>query len=180
VPPGAPDLDRWLPDPAVRVAHRRESAVAPGELWRAAQGVRLCDTSLLGRLIRWRIPGTRPEISFDELFREPPFTPLQVIETGLVSGLVGRIWTLRRDYPQLADPDEFRGWSAAGTARVLFGNWVEPLPGDRSVLRSETRVEAFGVQGRVGLASVRPLIRAFQGLVATDAMAATARRAERG
>ena len=45
-------------------------------------------------------------------------------EDGLVSGLVGRIWTLRRDYPQLSDAEEFQHWSQRGTARVLFANWV--------------------------------------------------------
>ena len=32
---------------------------------------------------------------------------LQEEEHALVSGLVGRIWTLRRDYPQLGSPEEF-------------------------------------------------------------------------
>ena len=95
----------------------------------------------------------------------------------LVSGLVGRIWTLRRDYPELHSPQEFRDWSKRGTARVVFANWVEATA-HGSTLRSETRVEAFGVQGRIGLAGVRPLIRAFQQLIWSDAMAAAVRRAE--
>jgi hypothetical protein len=61
---------------------------------------------------------------------------------------------------------------------VLFANWVEPADHRRAALRSETRVQAFGAQGRVGLTSVRPLIRGFQQLVANDAMAAAIRRAE--
>ena len=35
-----PDLDRWLADPTVRVAHRRESEAARDRLWQAAQQVR--------------------------------------------------------------------------------------------------------------------------------------------
>lgn len=173
-------LDRWLPAPAVRVTHQRASVAAPARLWKAAQGVQLTDTQLLGRLIRWRIPGIQAASTFEELFREPPFTVL--VDEGdlaLVAGLVGRIWTLRRDYPQLRDRDEFLGWSRAGTAKVLFANWVEAGPPKRSVLRSETRVQAFGLQGQVGLASVRPLIGGFQHLVGSDAMAAAVRAAER-
>jgi hypothetical protein len=177
--PEPPDLDRWLRAPAIRVAHRRESTAAPERLWRAASELRLGDAPLLGRLIRWRIPGVRIDSSFDELFRNPPFLVLAEGEASLVSGLVGRIWTLRRDYPLLADAAEFGSWSHPGTAKVLFAHWVESLPGGRSALRSEARLEAFGIQGSLGLRSVRPLIRASQHLVGTDALAAVVRRAER-
>jgi len=176
-----PELDTWLPDPAVRVAHRRASSAEPDRLWEAARGVYLADTRLLGRLISWRIPGVPGRTTFEELFRSPPFTVLvDDGEQALVSGLVGRIWTLRRDYPKLKDPEEFRQWSSAGTAKVLFANWVEAGPPERAVLHSETRLQAFGVQGQVGLTSVRPLIRGFQHLVGSDAMTAAVHAAERG
>lgn len=136
------------------------------------------DTRLLGRLVRWRIPGVPTEITFAELLHGPPFAVLAEGERSLLSGIVGRIWTLRRDYPQLRSPAEFRTWNQAGTARVLFANWVEPAAAGGSLLRSETRVEPFGVQGRIGLGSVRPLIRGFQYLIGTDAMEAALRRAE--
>jgi hypothetical protein len=92
-----------------------------------------------------------------------------------VSGIVGRIWTLRRDYPELRDPEDFRAWSTPGTARVAFANWI-----DGDALFSETRVDAFGVQGRLGLRAVRPLVRAFQGLIGSDGIAAAVSLAERG
>lgn len=177
-----PELDHWLPDCALRVVHRRESNAPVERLWEAACGVRLCDAALLGRLVRWRIPGTPPKISFDELFRQPPFMVLEGDRDGktrLVCGLVGRIWTLRRDYPQLTDPEEFRGWSQPGTARVLLANWVQPIGGGRTALVSESRVEAIGAQGRLGLAAVRPLVRGFQQLVASDGIEAAVRGAER-
>lgn len=173
-----PDLDQWLPDPAVRVVHGRQSAARPDRLWRAARELRLADTRLLGRLIRWRIPGVAGASSFEQLFCNPPFTVLDEGELSLVSGLVGRIWTLRRDYPDLT-VDEYREWSGAGTAKVVYAHWVRPADRGRSELRSETRVQAFGAQGRLGLASVRPLIRAFEQLVGTDALAAAVRDAER-
>ena len=176
----APDLDRWLPDPTIRVTHRRDSSASPEQLWAAARELRLGDTRLLGRLIRWRIPGVAGDSSFEELFRNPPFTVLDEAQRWLVSGLVGRIWTLRRDYPILEDPQDFRSWSRSGTAKVGYAHWVEPTNGEGSALRSETRVEAFGAQGQLGLASVRPLIRAFEQLVGNDALAAAVRRAEHG
>ena len=136
--------------------------------------MRLRDTRMLGRLVRWRIPGLAPDLAFDQMFRAPPFVVLSE-EPGraLVSGLVGRIWTLRRDYPELRDPEEFRAWSTPGTARVVFANWIE-----EDALVSETRVDAIGVQGRLGVRAVRPLIRAFQNLIGSDGIAASVRLAE--
>jgi hypothetical protein len=175
---GAPDLDRWIANPSIRVAHRRDSSVEPDRLWEAAREVPLSDVGRLGQLIRWRIPGTRPDLRLEELFRCPPFAVLDEGRYAVVSGLVGRIWTLRRDYPRLSGPEEFLQWSEPGTARVVFANWVQGTDG-HSALRSEARVEPIGLQGRIGVAAVRPLVRAFQGLVASDGIAAAVRRAER-
>jgi hypothetical protein len=170
------DLDAWLPDAALRVRHRREADAAPDRLWAAARAVRLGDAGVLGRLVRWRIPGVPAEMTFDELFRSPPFTVLLDRDHALVSGLVGRIWTLRRDYPELAGPDEFRSWSTAGTAQVVFANWVDTGP----TLVSETRACAIGRQGQLGLAAVRPLVTAFHALIGSDGLAAAVRAAEGG
>jgi hypothetical protein len=176
-----PDLDRWLPDPAIRVAHRRESSAPPDRLWEAARSVELSDTRLLGRLVRWRIPGLPSDLAFDELFRSPPFLVLaEEPRRALVSGLVGRIWTLRRDYPQLNDPDEFRGWDTPGTARVVFANWIETESSDdRCAICAEARVEPIGAQGKVGVATVRGLVGAFGSLLGSDGIEIAARRAER-
>ena len=100
----------------------------------------------------WSAGGSRasaPDLSFDSLFRHDPFMVLiGDRQRGLLSGLVGRIWTLRRDYPHLTDPEEFREWSSRGTARVLFANWVEPLAAGGAALRTEIRVHAIGGQAR--------------------------------
>jgi hypothetical protein len=174
-----PDLDRWLAEPAIRVVHRRQSSASARDLWDAASSLRLSETARLGRLVRWRIPDLAPDVTLDQLFRNPPFMVLEEGEHALVSGLVGRIWTLRRDYPRLADPEEFAEWSTRGTARVVFGTWVRPGNGDRATLVSEARVQPIGAQGRIGVAAVRPIVRAFQNLVGSDGIAAAVSRAER-
>jgi hypothetical protein len=172
-----PDLDQWLAKPTMRVAHRRRTAVPPDRLWEAASRIRLSDARLLGRLIRWRIPGLAADLTLDEMFRSPPFMALAE-EPGraLVSGLVGRIWTLRRDYPELRDPEEFRLWSTPGTAKVVFANWIEEDPTE---IHAEVRVEAIGAQGRIGVAAVRPLVRGFANLIGSDGLEAAVTRAER-
>ena len=179
-PSPTPDLDRWLPNPSIRVAQRRESSAAPDRLWEAARAVRLSDTRLLGRLVRWRIPGLAPDLTFDELFRSAPFTVLtEDPGRALVSGLVGRIWTLRRDYPRLRDPEEFESWSTSGTARVVFANWIETdSSGNRAAIRAEARVAPIGAQGRLGVAAVRGLVSAFGSLIGSDGIEIAARRAE--
>lgn len=172
-----PDLDHWIAKPSMRVAYRRRSTVPADRLWQAAREVRLSDARRLGRLIRWRIPGLAPDLTFDAMFRSPPFIVLDEDPgRALVSGLVGRIWTLRRDYPELRDPEEFLDWSTSGTARVVFANWIAGSgPSD---LHAEVRVDALGVQGRVGVAAVRPLVRTFGSLVGSDGIEAAVRRAE--
>jgi len=168
-----PDLDHWLTRPSIRIAHERQTNAGADQLWAAARAIRLQEAGLLGRLVRWRIPGTDGAVTFDELFRNSPFIALEESNRALVSGLVGRIWTLRRDYPRLSEPEAFRTWSKAGTARVVLAHWVE----DGS-LHSEARVEAFGARGRAGLAAVRPLIGAFHHLIFSDGLAVAVRRAE--
>jgi hypothetical protein len=176
-----PDLDHWLPNPALEISHQRESSANAKQLWAAASELQLRDAGLLGRLIRWRIPGIKRGVSFDELFTSPPFIALESKpNAALVSGIVGRIWTLRRDYPELAEPDEFRSWATRGTAKVLFANWVEPRHGGGSALVSTSRVKAIGRQGKMGLTAVRPLIMTFHGLVGSDGIEAAVRRAESG
>lgn len=174
-----PDLDAWLPNPSIRVSQRRESSASAERLWDAAQHMRLSDARRLGRLVRWRIPGLPTDLPFGELFRAPPFIVLDE-QPGrlLVSGLVGRIWTLRRDYPELEDPDEFRHWNKSGTARVVFANWIDESPEHRATIHAEARVDAIGAQGRVGVAAVRPLVRAFGSLIGSDGIEIAARRAE--
>jgi hypothetical protein len=174
-----PQLDEWIDDPALRVRHRRESTASADALWRAAREVSLSDTALLGRLVRWRIPGLARDATYDGLFREPPFVVLETGERMLVSGLAGRIWTPRRDYPQLQTPDDFREWSQRGTARVVFAHWAQQLDDQRAALASEVRVQPIGAQGMIGVAAVRPLVRSFQQLVGSDGISAAVRRAER-
>ncbi|HET9102816.1 MAG TPA: hypothetical protein VFN55_05630 [Solirubrobacteraceae bacterium] len=173
-----PRAEQWIEQPALQVAHRRAGQAGADALWTAAQAVRLKDTAVLGRLVRWRIPGLSPGLRFDEMFRAPPFLVLDAGERHLVSGLVGRIWTLRRDYPALPSPEAFAQWDRPGTARVVFATWAADLRDGGGELCAEARVESIGGQGSIGVAAVRPLVRAFGSLVGSEGLAAAVRRAE--
>jgi hypothetical protein len=174
-----PDLDAWLPRPLVRVQHRREADVDPATLWTAARTVHLGDTRVLGHLVRLRIPGLDAEVRYDDMFRALPFNVLESGEGLLISGLVGRIWTLRRDYPELRRPDDFRRWSARGTVRVLFASWVEPTTYG-SALMNEARVDAVDRGARIGLSTLRPLIARAHSLIGSEGLEIAVRRARSG
>jgi hypothetical protein len=135
---------------------------------------------LLGRLIRWRIPGTSADLSFDQLFRTYPFMVLEEDEGLLISGLCGRIWTLARDYPELAGPEAFRDWDRSGTVRALFAHWVERGEGDKAALVSEARVQPVDSRAERRLRVLWALVGPFEGLVGTEALKAAVRRAENG
>jgi hypothetical protein len=172
-----PDLDAWLPAAAVRTRHRRSAAAAPDALWRAALEIRLADTRTLGRLVRWRIPGTPATHTYDRLFRSYPFTVLEEGERHLVSGLCGRIWTLQRDYPELAGPESFRGWDQPGTVRVLFAHWVGEARDGRAQLCSEARVQPVDRTSALRLRALWVVIGRFEPLVAAEPLSLAARRA---
>jgi hypothetical protein len=171
-------LDDWIANPAVRTHHRRSAAASAEALWAAAREVRLADTRRLARLVRWRIPGVPEGQTFDELFRAYPFTLLDEGETWSVSGLCGRIWTLARDYPRLADAEEFRSWDVSGTVRVLFAHWAEAGEDGRATLVSEARVDPVDATARMRLRALWTVIGPFEPLVGAEPLAVAARRAE--
>lgn len=173
-----PDLDAWLPRAAVRTHHRREVAAPAGAAWRVARELKLRDTRTLGRLVRWRIPGTPATATYEELFRRYPFTVLDEGELHLVSGLCGRIWTLARDYPHLTGADEFAAWNRRGTVRVLFAHWVVPLDRERAELCSEARVAPVDRVSAARLKALWRVIGRFEPLVASEPLSVVARRVD--
>ena len=173
------DLDRWLADPLVRTHHRREAAADPGELWATAKAIRLQDCRVLGRLIRRRIPGLRASETFDEMFVTAPFTLLEEGAAHRLSGLVGRIWTVRGDFASLDAPEDFVTWSESGTVRVLFANWAEESTRGAALV-SEVRIGAIDRRAALYTRGLGPFISAFQGLVGTEPLTLAARRAAVG
>ena len=126
-----PDLDAFLPHPAVRTRHARTAAADADALWRAASEVRLTDTRTLGRVVRWRIPGTAAGQTYDAMFRGYPFTLLDEGPRHSVSGLCGRIWTLARRRIAAA-------WSTGWTRASLHSSAV-PSPCGRAQWPKSTR-----------------------------------------
>jgi hypothetical protein len=169
-------LDAWLARPTVRTHHRRTAPTDPDTLWRAALAVRLSDTGTLGRLVRWRIPGLAPGLTYHEMFRAYPFTVLEEDDHRLLCGLCGRIWTPARDYPRLPDADAFASWNEPGTVRVLFGHWIAPTDGGAELV-SEARVQPTDRAAGLRLRALWSVIGPFERLVGAEAIAVAARAA---
>ncbi|HEX6020909.1 MAG TPA: hypothetical protein VFZ00_02860 [Solirubrobacter sp.] len=170
-------LDDWLEDATVRTRHHRTARAAPDVLWRAAAAIRLADTHRLGRLVRWRIPGVHSAQTYHELFRHYPFTVLEESEHGLISGLVGKIWTLARDYPRLDGPEAFANWAEPGTVRVAFHHYVRPHEHGAELL-SEARVHAIDTVARLRLKAIWAVVGPFERLVGAEPLTLAVRRAE--
>jgi hypothetical protein len=173
------ELDEWLPSPVVRTRHTRRAAATPARLWEAARGVRLAETGTLGRLVRWRIPGTPEQQTFRGLLAEYPFVVLAEGERFSISGLCGRIWTLHRDYPRLGGAEDFSSWDRPGTVRVLFAHWVEPDGPAGSVIVSEARVQPTDRPAALRLRSLWVVMQAFERLIGAEPLSVAARHAER-
>ncbi|MDA0166347.1 hypothetical protein OM076_39140 [Solirubrobacter ginsenosidimutans] len=170
-------LDHWVPDYSVRTYHRREATVDQAALWRAATTIRLADTRRLGKLVSWRIPDVHPSQTYHELFRAYPFTVLEETDDLLVSGLCGKIWTLARDYPRLADADAFADWDERGTVRVAFAHWAREREDGTSELCSEARVHAVDTTARLRLKAIWALLGPFERLVGAEPLELAVSRA---
>lgn len=172
------ELDAWLPKPAVRTRHERSAAADPDEIFHAASTVCLSDTRTVGRLVRWRIPGTPANLTFTDMFERYPFTPLESGHNRFLAGLCGRIWTFRRDYPRLEDASAFQAWNEPGTVRVLFAHWSEPNGDYGSRIVSETRVEPVDRRAALRLRALWAVVGHFEPLIGSEPLALAARRAE--
>jgi hypothetical protein len=169
-------IERWTPDPVVRSRHARAVDVEATALWDAARSVTLSDTRTLGRLVRWRIPGTPGALTFSELFERYPFTVLDAGEGYSVSGLCGQIWTLQRDYPALDGPEDFEAWDKRGTVKVVFAHWVRPAEGGAELV-SEARVSPIGRFATMQTRALWAVVGRFERLVGAEPLAVAARRA---
>lgn len=176
-PSARPDLDRWLAEPQVRTRHARRARAGVEELWRAAMETRLRDCRLLGRLVSRRLGVGDPTTTFAGLFGAAPFVLLEEGPSWALSGLCGRIWTVRGELGRLDGADAFRDWDEAGTVRVLFAHWAEPLARGAS-LHSEVRVTPVDRRAALRLAALEPFVAAFQSLIGREALALAVRRAD--
>jgi hypothetical protein len=164
------DLDELLPGAPVRTSHRRSTSGGADQVWDASNTLRLSDTRRLGRLVRWRLPDTPPDCTFRELLRRYPFTLLDEGPRYSISGMCGRIWTIRTDYPRLSGPADFAAWDEPGTVRVLFATWTQERADGRVELCDEARVQPVDRAAALRLKLLWATVGRFEGLIGSEAI----------
>ena len=164
----------------MRTRHSSVAHADPGDLWYAAETVKVCDAPMLGRIVRWRIPGTPRNIPYRELFRRYPFTVLGEGDLWTASGLCGRLWTIQRDYPRIDGAEDFLAWDRPGTVKVLFAHWIEHDGDGRAALVSESRVKPVDRRAGIRMRALWTVMGQFERLIGGEALRLVARRAESG
>ena len=172
-------LDDWLPEHHVRLRYARTSSVAPEELWKAANEIRLADTRTMRRLIRWRLgrhaPG--PQTTYRDLFRSGIFTLLEDGERYSVSGAAGRIWSPSGDYARFESAAEYKEWSQPGTAKVVFLTAVSEHERGSEIV-SEARVFVQGRRARILFRGLWAAVGRFGWVIGSEVLQAAVRKAE--
>jgi hypothetical protein len=95
-----------------------------------------------------------------------------------VSGMCGRIWTLRRHYPRIEGADDFLAWDDPNTVRVLT-HWTERDGPRQSALVSEARIKPVDRQAGMGLRALWVVVRHLERLIGSEVLRAAVRDAER-
>ena len=128
--------------------------------------------------MRWRIPGTPSDLSFGDLFRQYPFAVIAEGSRSSVSGMCGRIWPLRRDYPRIEGAEDFLAWEGPDTARVLLAHRIEPDGPGRNALVSEARIKPVDREAGFRIRALWAVVGHFERLIDAEALRPAARRAE--
>lgn len=169
----------WLPGCHARLHLARTSTATPGELWEAAQTVRLRDAPRLARLIRWRLgkhaPG--PDTTFEEFFRTGIFMLLEEGERLSISGVAGKIWAPSGDYAQFETAGEYREYRRRGTAKAVLKIHVcEHERGSQIVV--EARFWCADRRTRLIFRPFWAVVHPFARLIYSEGFAVAVRRAE--
>jgi hypothetical protein len=96
----------------------------------------------------------------------------------LVLGTIGRFWLASggmRSFP----PGEFASFAEPGWAKAAWNFRVEPAPGGRATLSTETRVLCTDARSRRRFARYWRIVRPFSGLIRLEMLRAIRREAER-
>lgn len=171
-------IDEFMPE--YQFSERHQMVVkAPAAVVRRAAEEWRPDESLLWRaLLRLRGLG-RPAGTLREWGEGTGFLRLAETDEEIVYGQAGRFWELRErsalESPRTAE--DFRAFSDPRSAVAVFNLHGEPLAPDRTLLSTETRVNALSPQARRRFRLYWLLIRPFSGLLRRAMLRGIAARA---
>lgn len=177
-------LDEFLPRYDLNEVHSVTTSAAPAAVMEAIRSLTAPEVpvflglmalrSLPALLRRRRLPLRGPLL---DGFRSAGFVTLREAPHELALGGVGRFWQptggLRR-----IEPAEFDGFAEPGWAKAVFNFEIE-LIGDRTLLRTETRVATTDERARRSFGRYWRLIHPGSALIRVAWLRAIRRRAER-
>jgi hypothetical protein len=115
--------------------------VGASTVMRILMGLRMAPARLMTGRSEWR--GGEPTLI--DAFRQQGFAVLGERQgEEIVLGLAGRFWHVSPAVVRLNGRPDFENYREAGSARASVNMRVEPLPGGRARLSTETRVRCFG------------------------------------
>jgi hypothetical protein len=92
-------------------------------------------------------------------------------------GFVGKIWTASGGLQKVSSTD-YRGLSDPEIAKAVWSFSLEPLPGGRTLLTTQTRVQCLDIKNRQKLRRYLLFVRPLSGLTRKSALRAIKRQAE--
>lgn len=142
-----PAIDAFSQGARFSERHERVIDAPPEAVYRALQDLRADEIPLFGLLMGARGalasgPERHPDLPILEEAQRVGFTRLaEKPGREVVLGTIGKFWQLTGpDTVRVADPDEFQSFDRPGYAKAVLGFSLEPLPGGRTRLVTETRV----------------------------------------
>jgi hypothetical protein len=164
----------------VRTHHARVSRAPAPALWQAARSVEVRETVSLRPLIAWRLGAHAPrgDEPFSAVFARHPFHLLAEDGWVTVSGLGGKLWSLRGDYATFGSPAEFRAWAPGGTCKVALRHEVREHPRGAEIV-SEARVWCTSPGAWRRFRPYWAVVGPFSRFIGGELLSAAVRRAER-
>lgn len=166
-------IEDWISAP---IAASRHVEIAPLEAEPAFRRLLAVDPAgdpVGGLLLRVR--GLRFPPTLERAFSTPPFLVLGRAETELVVGLAGAVWRPRGGARRAADGAEWSSWDEPGTVRVAATLGAEALEPGRSLLVTETAIEAVDGDARRAFLRYWRLVGPFSSLLRRRWLRAAAR-----
>ncbi len=92
-------------------------------------------------------------------------------------GFIGKIWTATGGLQKVSSTD-YRGFSDPECAKAVWSFSLEPLPGGRTLLTTQTRVQYLDIKNRQKLRRYAFFIRPLSGLTRKSALRDIKRQVE--
>jgi hypothetical protein len=141
----------------------------------------LRETRTLRPIIAWRLGRYAPgaDTPLRSVLASHPFHLLAEQGMVSVSGMAGKLWSLRDTFVRFDGADGFRDWAEPGFCKVVVRHEVRPEGGGGSAIDSEVRIWCTSRGAQVHFRPYWAFIGPFSRFIGSELLSAAVRRAER-